>query len=152
MNPIRFNWHTFCSIVGMALIVNLFNRGKRSIKTGLVSVNSRNVWPSTILATPSPGTVISLAMLDSAERFNTAQTSAATDVIVVQAGAPVGTIVEMFASSAHRVQAASGETINGVTTTITVAANALIIMRKTSATAWVLTHYASNGALTAPTT
>lgn len=135
----------------MAKILNLFNSGKKSIKTGVVNVNSSNVYPSTVVATPTTGTKLGLELIDAYERFNVAQTGAGTDFITLP-NAPVGTKIELYALSACKVEGQGSDTINGVapTTDITLAANSLSILRKTSATAWILTQYSSAGAVTAP--
>lgn len=135
----------------MAKIINLFNGGKKSRKTGLVNVNSWNVYPTTLVATAATATTLSLDLLDSYEFFNGVQTSAATDKIAIPAGADIGTqIVIKSAGTSFGVIRSGSDTINGVSTIVTLAANATAILRKVSSTAWILTHYATTGAVTAP--
>ncbi|HEY0751935.1 MAG TPA: hypothetical protein VGD26_12315 [Chitinophagaceae bacterium] len=128
------------------------NGGKPSIDAGsLKRVNSFNVYPSTIVATASTGTTMSRNLIDNYEWFNVAQTSAATDFITLP-DCPVGTVIKMYAVSACKVQGQGSDTINGVapTTDITLAADSVSTLTKTSATAWVLLQQSSAGAVTAP--
>lgn len=136
----------------MSKIINLFNSGKKSVKTGVVNINARNVYPTTIVATPTTGTTMGLELLDGYDAFTIAQTSAGTDFITLP-NAPVGTNIELYAVSACKVQGANSDTINGVapTTDISIAAGAIAVLRRNTETTWKLTHIASNGALTAPT-
>lgn len=135
----------------MAKIVNLFNGGKKSRKTGVVNVNSNNVYPVQLTATAGTATTLSLDLLDAYEFFNCAQTSAATDKIAIPAGADIGTeIVIKSVTTSFGVIKSGSETINGVATIVTLAANATAVMKKVSSTAWILTHYATTGAVTAP--
>lgn len=135
----------------MAKIVNLFNSGKRSIKTGVVKVNSYNVYPTALVATAAGATTLTLPLLDSYEFFNCSQTSAATDTLIIPAGADVGQIIVIKSvTTSFGVIKAGSETINGVSTIVTLAANATAILRKVSSTAWILTHYATSGAITSP--
>jgi len=136
----------------MAKVINLYDSGNRNIRKGIVKVNSRNVYPSTITATASTGTNLSITLLDSYEHFRVAQTSAGTDFITLP-DAPIGTVLELFATSACKVQGQGSDTINGVapSTDITLAANSLSILRKTGTATWILTQYSAAGAVTAPT-
>jgi hypothetical protein len=136
----------------MAEIVNLYNGGKKTRKTGVVKINSRNVYPSTITATASPGTNLGIDLIGSYEHFRVAQTSAGTDFITLP-DAPIGTVIELFAISACKVQGQGSDTINGVapSTDITLAANSLSILRKTGTATWILTQYSSAGVVSGPT-
>lgn len=136
----------------MAQIINLFNGGKKTRKTGVVNVNSSNVYPTTIVATASPGTPLSLDLLDSYEFFTGQQTSAATDRIILPEGARVGTEIIIQATNSFGVIKSGSDTINGVGTICTLTAGGTGVLRKVSATAWKLTNIAANGALTNPTT
>ncbi len=135
----------------MAKIVNLFNGGKKSRKTGVVNVNSFNVYPTALVATAATATTLSVDLLDSYEFFNCSQTSLATDKIAIPSGADIGTkIVIKSVTTSFGVIRSGSETINGVATIVTIAANATAVLLKVSATAWILTHYAANGSVTAP--
>ncbi len=134
----------------MASIVNLFNGGKKSRKTGVVKVNSKNVYPTGLVATAGTATTLSLDLLDSYEFFNATQTSAATDKLAIPSGADVGTQIIIKATASFGVIKSGSDTINGVSTIVTLAAGATAILLKVSSTAWILTHYATSGAVTAP--
>jgi len=136
----------------MAKIVNLFNGGKKTIKTGVVRVNSRNVYPTTLVALPTTGLSLGLGLLDSYDFFNVAQTSASTDFIVLP-NAEVGTSIDLYAISACKVKGQGSDTINGVapSTAITLAASSRSILTRTTATTWILSQAAASGAATAPT-
>lgn len=135
----------------MAKIVNLFNGGKKSRKTGVVNVNSSNVYPTQLTATAATATTLSLDLLDSYEFFTCAQTSAATDKLAIPAGADVGTeIIIKSVGTSFGVIRSGSDTINGVSTIVTLAANATAVLRKVSSTAWILTHFSTAGAVTAP--
>jgi hypothetical protein len=134
----------------MSKIINLFNSGKKSVKTGVVKVNSRNVYPTTIVATAS-GTSLGIELFDGYEFFNVAQTSASTDFVRLP-DAEVGTVIELFAVSACKVDASGSQTINGVanTTDITLPINTLSRLEKISATRWILTQFSTAGAVSSP--
>lgn len=134
----------------MAKILSLFNGGKRSRKTGDVKVNSKNVYPTGLVATAGTATTLTLALLDSYEFFTGAQTSAATDKIAIPAGADIGTEIIIFATNSFGVIKSGSDTINGVSTIVTIGAGAHARLLKVSATAWILTHFGTNGAVTAP--
>ena len=134
----------------MSLIVNLFNGGKKSRRTGVVSVNSYNVYPTTLVATAGTATTLTLDLLDGNEFFNGNNTSAATDKLAIPSGAPIGAQIIIRAGTSFGVIRSGSDTINGVSTIVTIAAGGVAELLKTSATTWVLTHRASNGALTSP--
>jgi len=136
----------------MAKIVSLFNGGKKTRKTGVVSVNSSNVYPTQLTATATAATTLSLGLLDSYEFFTGAQTSAATDKIAIPEGADIGTqIIIKSVGTSFGVIKSGSDTINGVSTIVTLAANATATLRKVSATAWLLIHQTTAGVLSAPT-
>lgn len=134
----------------MASIISLFNGGKRSRKTGIVKVNSYNVYPTALVATAGTATTLTLELLDSYDFFTGQQTSAATDKIAIPSGADIGTKIVITATNSFGVIRSGSDTINGVSTIVTLAAGATAVLVKRSSTAWYLTHYASNGAVTAP--
>ena len=138
----------------MSTIINTRNNGDPSVRYGEVMVNSKNVYPTTVTAAPTAATTITLGLLKGYEFFNGVQTSAATDKIAIPAGAPIGTEIVIYAASSFGVikETGSSETINGVGTIVTIAAAASARLLKVTSTAWQLTHVASNGALTNPTT
>lgn len=134
----------------MAKIVSLFNGGKRSRKTGVVNVNSKNVYPTTLVATAGTATTLTLPLLDSYEFFVGQQTSAATDKLAIPSGADVGTEIVIFATNSFGVIKSGSDTINGVATIVTIAAGCHARLLKVSSTAWILTHFSTAGAVTAP--
>lgn len=119
----------------------------------LKRVNSYNVSPITVTATASAGTALDSQIYKNYEFFNTAQTSAGTDRIVLPAGLPVGTELWFSAASAHVIAAGTGETVNGGTDgqAVAVAANGLIRFLKRSSTAWIANAFTSAGAISNPT-
>lgn len=139
----------------MSRIVNTRNNGNSAVRTGEVLVNSKNVDPQTIVATPTAGTILSVAKNDSFDFFNVAQTSAGTDRIRLASGLPVGTTIEMFVVSAVAVgcEASSGQGVNGGTDAqfVSLTANTSAIFRKVSATRWICTAFSTAGAVTSPT-
>lgn len=129
------------------------NGGKPSIDAGsLKRVNSFNVYPSTLVATATTGTTMAKTLLDNYEWFNVAQTSAATDFLTLP-DAPIGSVVVLYAISACKVQGGASDTINGVapTTDITLAAGSVSYLRRTTATAWILTQHSAAGVASSPT-
>jgi len=137
----------------MAKIVNTRNNGNPGIRTGEIMVNSKNVYPTTLVATPSPGaSTITLGLLDGYDFFVGAQTGAATDLLILPEGAPVGTEIKIHATNSFGVIKSGSDTINGVATIVTITAAGTATITKVSATKWILMNQATNGALTAPTT
>ena len=129
------------------------NGGKPNIDAGsLKRVNAFNVYPSTIVATATTGTNLPKTHLDNYEWFNVAQTSAATDFITLP-DAAIGAVVVLYAVSACKVQGQASDTINNVapTTDITLAAGSVSYLRRTTATAWILTQHSSAGVASSPT-
>jgi hypothetical protein len=137
----------------MAKIVNTRNNGNPGIRTGEVMVNSKNVYPSTLVAVPSPGaTTLTLSLLDGYDFFVGQNTSAATDLLVLPENAPVGTEIKIHATNSFGVIKSGSDTINGVSTIVTITAAGTATITKVSATKWILLNQATSGALTAPTT
>lgn len=127
------------------------NGGKPSIAAGsLKRVNSFNVYHSTITATAGAGTTIDRNLIDNYEFINAAQTSLATDRINLPSGAPVGTVLKIYAISACGLFGSDSETINGVATIVTLAAGSISTVTKTTSGAWVLLQQAASGAVSAP--
>src|SRR5882672_7240446 len=115
----------------MAKFISLFNGGKRSRKTGVVSVNAFNVYPTALVATAGTATTLSLDLLDSYEFFNCSQTSAATDKLAIPSGADIGQkIVIKSVTTSFGVIKSGSDTINGVATIVTLAANATAVLIK----------------------
>lgn len=124
----------------MAKIVNLFNGGKKTIKTGIVRVNSRNVYPTNLVALASTGLSLGLGLPDSYDFFNVAQTSASTDLLILP-NSEIGTLLELYAVSSFTVKAGangSGLTINGAadTASILVPTGSIITLTKITSTNW----------------
>lgn len=123
-----------------------------NIQPGMVMVNSLNVAPSTVVATPTTGTTFNIALLSNYDFFNVAQTGNANDFISLPAAIPIGTVLHFYAISACKVEAVSS-TINGISsaTDITMPAGSVSILRKLTATAWVLSQISSAGVMSGPT-
>lgn len=137
----------------MAKIVNTRNNGNPGIRTGEVMVNSYNVYTTGLVATPSPGaSTITLALLDGYDFFTGAQTSAATDLLILPESAPIGTEFKIHATNSFGVIKAGSDTINGVGTIVTITAAGTATITKVSATKWILLNQSTAGALTSPTT
>ena len=126
--------------------------GRLKVAGSLKRVNAFNVYPSTIVALATTGYTLPITFLDNYEWFNVAQTSAGTDFITLPA-APVGAVIKLYAISACKVQGQGSDTINGVapSTDITLAADSVSTLTKTTSAKWVLIQQAASGAVTAPT-
>lgn len=133
---------------------NVRTGGQPSITLGIKSAGSWNVAPSNLVAT-SAGTQMTISDIDNYEFFNAAQTSAATDLILLPTAAPVGTVINFFCVSACKVKAVAGTGIgtNGGTDAqgITLVANGLARFQRVSASNWIVTAFTSAGAVSAPT-
>ena len=136
----------------MAKIVNTRNNGNPGIRYGEVVVNSLNVFPSQLTATPTAATTLKLSLLDGYDFFTGVQTSAATDKIALPENAPIGTQIVIHAVSSFGVIKTTGssDTINGVGTIVTITAGGTATITKCTATAWKLVNAATNGVLTTP--
>lgn len=139
----------------MAVVSNVRNDGNPAVKTGPKKVNSFNVAPYNIVATPSPGTLITKVDVANYEFFNAVQTSASTDLIQLQSTIGIGDLVVFYCVSACKVGTVSGSgvTVNGGTDAqvITLAVGSMYEFRKTSATTWVCQATDASGAKTSPT-
>lgn len=138
----------------MAREYNVRNGGIPSINIGLFNVNSLNLAPQTVIATAAPGTQLSQGDTDKYELFNVAQTSAATDLVLLPVTAPIGTFIAFVATSIARVKAganASGLTINNAADTLSVplAVGSRVEFFKQSATNWTSQTISNAGAVTA---
>ncbi len=140
----------------MAREYNVRNGGVPTISLGLYNVNSLNFAPYTVVATAAPGTVLTQGDIDRFELFTVAQTSAATDLVLLPVVAPIGTKVHFVATSVARIKAGangSGLTINGAADTLSVplVVGGLAEFTKISATNWMCQQFSAAGAVTAPT-
>lgn len=136
----------------MAKVVNTRNNGNPGIRTGEVMVNSRNVYPTTLVATSGGATTLTAALLDGYDFFTAEQTSAATDKLVLPTDAAVGTEIVIYANDSFGVIKGGSDTINGVGTICTITAGGTAVLRKVADATWVFTNIAADGALTAPVT
>jgi hypothetical protein len=138
----------------MAIISNVRNDGKSYITTGPKNANSYNVSPVNFVATASPGTKITVKDSGNYEYFNAAQTSAGTDLIVLDTALPVGTEIWFYCISACKVIPTSGDsnTINGGTNGqgISLVATNLYSFNKTSPTTWICGQTVPAGTFSAP--
>lgn len=111
-----------------------------NIVSGLVNVNSGNVYPSTITAVASTGTAIPISYLSNYDHFRIAQTSASTDFVTIPDGA-IGTQMTFYGISACSIKtvASSGIGINGQADTgsILVSAGELVRLTRVTSTNWV---------------
>lgn len=148
----------------MAQISNVRNDGNGAVTTGPKQVNSYNVAPYTVVATPSGnanqsvpaskgGSVITKTELANFEFFNVNQTSAATDLIVVAPNLPQGTEFQLYATAACKVIISGTDTINGGTAGqgVTMAATNIYMLNKTSTSAWIVQQQVPAGTTTFPT-
>lgn len=139
----------------MAQIYNVRNGGQGQISLGLKSVGSLNLAPVGLVATAA-GFQMTKSNIDNFEIFSVAQTSAATDLILLPANAPIGTLCVFVATSVARIKAgadASGLTINAAadTTSVPLVVGARTEFFKQSATNWTCAHIVAAGTVTAPT-
>lgn len=120
----------------MAKVVNLFDSGRRSIRKGVVKVNSYNVYPSTITAVPTSGTLIPAYLFDSYEFFKVAQTNSATnDFVVIPDAIDVGTQFLLYAISTCEMgtqTSAVGLNAGGGNDHISIPANSTAVCLKTA--------------------
>jgi hypothetical protein len=136
----------------MTKIKTLLNdRGQA--KTGLVSVNSYNVDPTTRVALATTGLLLNAADFIKYDFLTVDQTSADTDIIKIPAGLPVGSKMAFQSTDVVALMVSTGETHNGAaaTTAVATVAGALTVYTKLTATAWIVTNYAAAGTVTAPT-
>lgn len=138
----------------MARISNVRNDGKGWVTTGNKQVNSYNVSPANFVATAA-GTVIGVKFVDNFDYFQAVQTSASTDLIILDTALPVGTEVQFYCVSACKVIPTSGDsnTINGGLNSqgINMTANNLYQFNKTSPTTWICGQTVPAGTFSAPT-
>ncbi len=145
----------------MAIISNVRNDGNSAVTTGPKKVNSLNVAPYTIIAVASPnGRVLTAVDIANYDWFNAAQTSAATDQIILSEAVdskgnpqlPIGTIIDFYCVSSCKVLGQGTNTINGGTNVqgITMAAGSSYEFLKTTATTWVCSAQSAAGAYSAP--
>jgi hypothetical protein len=125
----------------MAIISNVRNDGKGFVKVGPKKANSYNVSPVNFVATASPGTALTIVDVANYDFFNAAQTSAGTDLIILDSGLEVGTELYLFCVSACKVgcTASSGIGINGGTDSqvITLVANSTYRLFKVNSTNFI---------------
>lgn len=91
-------------------IFNNETTDRKSIRQGLIEVNSLNVAPTTLVATAA-GTLIPLNLIDQFDMFNVAQTSAGTDSIRIPNALPQGADLVFQATSAVSVGCPSGSSV-----------------------------------------
>lgn len=125
----------------MAKIYNILSDvSDPNIASGVVNVNSGNVYPSTITAVASTGTAIPINYLSNYDHFRIAQTSASTDFVTIP-DAAIGTEMVFYGISACSIKtvASSGIGINGQADTgsISVSAGELIRLTRVTSTNWV---------------
>lgn len=139
----------------MPIINNVRNNGKGYVTTGEKKANSYTVSPVNFVATASPGTSLTIKDVANFDFFNVVQTSASTDLVILDSALEVGTEIELYCVSAVKVgsTASSGIGINGGTDAqvVTLAAGSLYTFVKTTATNIVCTAKSAAGAASAPT-
>jgi hypothetical protein len=137
-------------------IKRTINGGIPNRKAKWLDVSAMNIAPDTIVALSAGAgkTLLDVSLLENYDTFNVAQTSLATDIIVLPNAAPVGTVIKFIALSAIDIEceAASGIGINGGadTTDIGQVINSLMVLQKITATRWIATQYAPAGTVSAP--
>lgn len=137
----------------MSVFYNTRNNGDPTIPYGIQRTNSRNVSPNTIVATPTTGTLLPLSTLNTFDMFAVAQTSAATDLIILP-DAPIGTEIVFRSISAVKIKAAasSGIGTNGGTDAqgITTVAGDIHVFFRASATNWIVSKTVAAGTVSVP--
>lgn len=133
---------------------NVRNGGVPSIQLGIFSANSLNLAPTTYVAIATTGLQLTQSDTDRYDMFNVAQTSAATDLIILPTSAPQGTRLVFYSISAVKIKAAAGSGIgtNGGTDAqgITTVAGDTHEFFKASATNWIVSKTVAAGTITAP--
>jgi len=140
----------------MSKFYNVRNGGDSSVPYGFLFAGaSMNLAPATYVALPTTGLQLTLSDINKFDLFNVAQTSAATDLIILPTNAPVGTVISFVSISAVKIKAATGSGIgtNGGTDAqgITTVAGDLHEFTRTTATNWVVSKKVAAGTITAPT-
>ncbi len=135
------------------LINRDYNFGNSQTAYGPKKILSQEVSPTTITATPA-GAEFSVSLLNDYNFFNTAQTGAATDSIVLPDAIPVGAQFFFQAASAHGIQCPTGSsvTLNNVAAPAegALAANATAVITKVSPTRIVYQQISTLGVVSAP--
>lgn len=139
----------------MSTFYNVRNGGKSSVPYGFQKANSRNLKPTTVVALATTGQAITTADLDAFDMFNVAQTSAATDLIILPTDAAQGTQIVFYSISAVKIKAATGSGIgtNGGTDAqgITTVAGDTHVFFKANATNWIVSKTVAAGTVSVPT-
>lgn len=137
----------------MPKIKRTINGGVPNRKSIWLGLSEMNISPSVITATSS-GVTFEVSLLENYDTFDVAQTSLATDKIIIPESVPVGTVMKFIAASALDLEAETGGAagFNGGSAgqDIPIAAGALLVVQKISAANMIATQYASSGAVTAP--
>lgn len=125
----------------MAKIFHIGNGGDPNIQSGFKNINSRNVYPITLVAT-SGGTALSIALTKNYDFFNVDQTDGDTNLLILP-DVDTGTCIDLYAVDTFKVKAgadSSGLTINGGadTASITVSAGNVVSLKKADADNWIL--------------
>lgn len=125
----------------MAKIFHIGNGGDPNITSGFKNINSRNVYPVTLVATAA-GAALSPALILNYDFFNVDQTDGDTNLLILP-DAAAGTCIDLYAVDTFKVKAgadASGLTINGGadTASITVTEGQVVSLKKADSTNWIL--------------
>ncbi len=139
----------------MSKFYNTRNGGDQSVPYGyLFAGPSMNVAPATYVALATTGLQLTFSDINKFDLLNVAQTSAATDLIILPTLAPQGTVITFYSISAVKVKAATGSGIgtNGGTDAqgITTVAGDLHEFTKANATNWLVTKKVAAGTTTVP--
>jgi hypothetical protein len=138
----------------MSKFYNVRNSGDPTVPYGLLYAGaSMNVALTTYVATVA-GLQLNPVDYNKYDLFNVAQTSAATDLILLPTAAPQGTVISFYSISAVKIKAVTGSGIgtNGGTDAqgITTVAGDLHEFTKANATNWLVTKKVSAGTTTIP--
>jgi len=114
---------------------------RASIRQGFVNVNSKNVSPTTIVATAA-GRALTQFEWEAYDMFNVTQTSAGTDSVILPNSIPVGTQLLFHAVAAFSIGCPSGSAVllNNVAAPAeaAIAINTTAVVTKVSATRIVI--------------
>ena len=142
------------SILNHDFIMARFYKGVNSkgLAEGVISVNSWNYYPTTLVAIPThPGTVLDRALLNQYDLFSAEQTASANDILSLPNGVPIGTKIGIITKDAMEISAEGIEKINNQAAPkeVVMGANELGVFTKTL-NGWICTHFSIAGAVTAP--
>lgn len=125
----------------MPVIYSNTNSGNPGVKPGIKNVNSRNIPPTNMVATPEGKVVFAVELLNF-DFFNIQNSGNSTDSLILGSDIPTGSSIVLYAINGFTVKtpAGSGHTINGVSepTSEVLAAGEYATLLKTTSSSWSL--------------